>query len=143
MRKAIVIALVSVLLTGGIATTALSKAKATPASKPTPATAPTPSPTDNAVSTFLASRDAKKVDSDTLNTWQQVMKKDPTQELWCFVRVRAPYDQGDRAFLLDHGFVVQNVAGTIARGHLKAQDLPDTASLPFVDSIRLAKDPDQ
>lgn len=62
---------------------------------------------------------------------------DMGQRFDCIVRVRSPYDPGDRTFMESHGMVVQVAAGTMVRGHMKAKDVPDVAELPFVAEVNL------
>lgn len=100
---------------------------------------PTPS-TDNKNSDFESSRGWAKLGSSLQEAWLDAKRSgDMSRRFDCFVRVRAPADSGDESFLLDNGFVVRLFSGTIASGHLKAQDLPHVANLYFVDSIKLAK----
>lgn len=91
---------------------------------------------------FKASKAWNKLDAGLQQAWQDAKKAgDMSRRLDCFVRVRAPADEGDQSFLISHGFIVRQFAGTIATGHMKAADLPSVAELPFVDSIKLAKPP--
>jgi hypothetical protein len=98
------------------------------------------SPTPFNVEEFQQSKEWKKVEPRLQEIWLSAVKDNfPDQPgLLCFVRVRAPFDLGDRSFLISRGFSVQVVAGTIARGRLDIKDLPNIASLPFVESIKLA-----
>ena len=57
------------------------------------------------VSSFQTSKAWGKLDSATQNAWLDAMKTGDTgRRMDCFVRVRAPADQGDESFLLDNGF---------------------------------------
>lgn len=78
---------------------------------------------------------------DTLQSaWLDAKKSgDMSRRLDCFVRVRAPADNGDQSFLFSNGFVVRQFAGPVASGYMTADDVPDVANLPFVVSIKLAK----
>lgn len=90
-----------------------------------------------AVSTFESSRAWKKVSQPVQGKWSAAMKSgNPDQRIDCFVRVRAPAEMGDEAFLQSNGYDVRAFEGTIATGNLKASDLQRVAELPFVDSIR-------
>lgn len=93
---------------------------------------------------FEGSKAWNKLDPGLQKAWLDAKKAgDMGHRLDCFVRVRAPADEGDRSFLENHGYVVRQFAGTIATGHMKAGDLQSVAELPFVDSVRLAAPPGQ
>ncbi len=112
--------------------------------KPQDAPAPSPSATAGSpASAFQQSSDWGKLGQSLQQAWLDAMKSgDTKRRLECFVRVRALDDRrGDQSFLADQGFYVQMWSGTIARGHMNAEDLPDVAGIPIVDSINLASPP--
>lgn len=77
---------------------------------------------------------------DTLQAaWQAAkVSGDMSQKLECFVRVVAPFDQGDASFLQSNGFNVSTSGGNVVRGHVTAANLQSVAKLPFVKKINLA-----
>lgn len=88
---------------------------------------------------FESTKEWSKLDDATQNAWQAAMKgNDSSRRIDCFVRVRAPFDAGDRSFLFSVGYNVRAVSGNVASGHVAAKDLPNVAALPFVDSIKIA-----
>lgn len=96
------------------------------------------------VAAFQNSRYWKKLDERTQQAWLDAMgANDPERRMDCFVRVRWPADQGDESFLISKGFDVRFFSGTIASGHMKANDMPDVAALPFVDSVKLSTPSDK
>lgn len=97
--------------------------------KPAPAAAP---------SAFEQSSEWGKLDDATQQAWKSAMATDPTQRLDCFVRVNDNSIGSDQSFLLSHGFVVRQFAGSIATGHMQAGAMQDVAKLPFVASIRIS-----
>ena len=114
------------------------------AGKTKKAQAPTPPPAASAndpVSTFQQSKEWNKLTSSLQQAWLDAMKSgDTKRKLECFVKVRDLDDiQGDESFLDSQGFDVRMWAGAIARGHVNADDLPDIAAMPFVDSMNLAQ----
>lgn len=89
---------------------------------------------------FKTEKNWNKLDDALKANWQDAMKtKDSERRMDCFVRVRAPFDEGDNSFLLSRGFAVRSEGGNIVSGHVKAIDLPSVATLDFVDAIRSAK----
>jgi len=89
---------------------------------------------------FQMSKAWNKLDPSLQAAWLDATKAgDMSRRLDCFVRVRAPADTGDEAFLFSHGFNVRAFSGNIATGHVAAQDLQRVAELSFVDSIRSSK----
>lgn len=103
-------------------------------------TQPAPAAAGDPTSAFQQSSDWGKLGQSLQQAWLDAMKSgDTKRRLECFVRVRALDDRrGDQSFLADQGFYVQMWSGTIARGHMNAEDLPDVAGIPIVDSINLA-----
>ena len=96
------------------------------------------------IKAFQNSRDWRKLGPRIRQVWLDAMRTgDNNRKLECFVRVRYPADEGDQSFLISKGFIVQIFAGSIARGHMKAQALRQVAHLPFVDSIKLSTPPDK
>jgi len=98
------------------------------------------SPISAKPSEFAQSKEWNKVGPRLQALWLSALKENfsSQEKVRCFVRVRAPYSRGDKSFLISSGFSVQLFSGTIARGRMNIKDLPNVASLPFVESIKLA-----
>jgi|GEM_PF-5507343 len=88
---------------------------------------------------FEQSQEWGKLGESLQKAWKAAKESgDMSQSYKCFVRVRSPFDPGDRDFLQSKGFNVRLAAGNVVRGSVTAQDLPEVAKLYFVKKINLA-----
>ncbi len=93
-------------------------------------------------SEFEESKGWKKVGPNLQQLWNAAVKSgNMTQKVECFIVANEIVDQGDQGFLLQQGFATQVATGTIARGHMKIQALPNLASMWLVRQIKLATKP--
>lgn len=60
---------------------------------------------------------------------------DMSMRVECFVALRAGGGAGDRDILFGAGFYASEISGSIARGHMKLESIPNVANLSFVRQI--------
>lgn len=92
-------------------------------------------------SDFQSSYLWNRVSPGLQQAWQNYQKTgSSSDQLDCFVIMRAGADEGDKDLLLDAGFAVQVAAGLAWKGHMNIKDLPRVAAEGMVKQIKLTSE---
>ena len=81
----------------------------------------------------------KKLDGRFKQAWDESMSKGDSRHVFeCLIKTKATPTEGQKRELTAAGYAYRSIIGKILTGSVKAEDVPEVASLPFVQVMELA-----